>query len=53
MGSVLGLSWGAFIMLGAIVSSYVDKVWITSTKMWITFDVISTVFIDEGADFID
>ena len=24
-GSVLGLSWGAFIMFGAVVSSYVDN----------------------------
>ena len=45
-GSVLGLSWGAFIMSGAIVDNYVDKV-------WITFDVISAVFIEEVADFID
>ena len=25
MGSVLGLSWGAFIMFGAVVDNYVDK----------------------------
>ena len=26
---------------------------ITSAELWITFDVISAVFIEEGADFID
>ena len=27
--------------------------WITSAELWITFDVISAVFIEEGADFTD
>ena len=27
--------------------------WITSAELWITFDVISAVFIEERADFID